>query len=83
MQSNPKIRKANKEYITKHVYYLKAVGADPRTIEKHLYSMEKFLLAPDSKINLKKSMREDIGHTFGKISDLKLTDGASRTSGSR
>ncbi len=72
IESNPKILKANREYIRKHVDYLKARGADPRTIEKHLYCLEKFLLALDPKVNVKTATREDIERAFGKIGDLKL-----------
>ena len=67
INSNKNIPEVNKRQVQEWVEFLKARGIAEKTIEKHLYCFERFLVLLPKGITLKKATRENIQTVVAKI----------------
>jgi site-specific recombinase XerD len=67
MLGSKSILKANKNSIKSYYSYMQAKGLEIRTIEKNLYSMERFLKVMNPKVEFKKAKKDDIEAALVKL----------------
>ena len=68
------IKKENEKALKEHMDWLRANGANVRTVLKHLYHLERFLNALDKKVILDKATRQDIEHAMAKVEASEYAD---------
>lgn len=73
IQKNKNIPRQNKLAVMAHVTHLKAIGRKPGTIAKHLYELEKFLVAI-GKIKVWHATKHDIEGAMAQINALPLAE---------
>lgn len=65
--SDTGILKVNRDCIKSYLSFMQAKGLEVRTIEKNLYSMERFLKVTNPKIEFKKAEKEDLQDAMAKL----------------
>ncbi|MDE1810668.1 MAG: tyrosine-type recombinase/integrase, partial [Candidatus Micrarchaeota archaeon] len=71
IEKDKKIPKENKSALENHINFLRARGADPKTVLKHLYCMKKFLPALGG-VDCREADRQDIERAMAKIEALSI-----------
>lgn len=72
------IPEANKQAALDMLSYMRAKGAKTRTLDKHLYCFEKFILALGSDVEILKATRTDLERAIAKIEESGLSEETKR-----
>ena len=61
--------KENKAAIEQHIAWLKGKGSNPRTVLKHLYHLQRFMVALDKGVVLDKITKEEVERAMAKVEE--------------